>query len=117
MHIDWNILKRQQADIYEQVEAKLRTLQVGESLAMRVEMPPVASMSFTTTLVLRVVREGETVGDGPWTVYGPMEEHHRRTLEGMPPIRVPLAYEEGGRDVASILARWSDMKCATSSTN
>lgn len=107
MHIDWDILKRQQIDIYDQVEAKLRTLQVGESLAMRVEMPPCASMEFTTTLVLRVVREGDALGDGPWTIYGPMEEHHKRTLDGMPPTRLPIAYEERSDDtVEAMLSRW-----------
>ena len=88
MDIDWSGIKAMQRSIYDQVDAKLRELQVGESLAMRVEHPPLFASQAGFTLVLRVVKPGEIVDGGPWTIYGPMEEHHRRTLEGSPPTRV-----------------------------
>lgn len=110
MDIDWSGIKAMQRSIYDQVEAKLCELQVGESLAMRIEHPPLFSVQAGLTLVLRVVKPGEIVDGGPWTIYGPMEEHHRRTLEGLPPTRVvDVVSSEDWGDKRFAWADWSDV--------
>jgi hypothetical protein len=105
MHtIDWDILKTAQRRIWDEVDAKLRTLQVGQSLAMRVQTPPIDSFDNTLTLVLRVVNPGQVIDDGPWTVYGPFEEYHRRMLDGLPPARLPVEVDEPPPPIAA----WSN---------